>query len=125
MFERTPRRQRTELARVLKVLAIIGLSVVGLWALFSSLMRCPCGFDDEVSDEQNAQRQVDMLARRMDRETCLDPPDTQPEDLRDPWNTQVRVFCYGGFVRVISTGPDRTLWTDDDIRSRGDGYKDP
>jgi hypothetical protein len=66
-----------------------------------------------------------MLARRMDRETCLDPPDTQPEDLRDPWNTQVRVFCYGGFVRVISTGPDRTLWTDDDIRSRGDGYKDP
>lgn len=120
MFE--PKRPRAPIDESLVV--SIGISL-GICAIVAAMVlpQLMCSYD--VDDDAVVQLQVDGLARRLDRETCLDPENTDPTDLRDPWNREVRVFCYGGFVRVISTGPDRTLWTDDDVRSGGDGYEDP
>ena len=73
-----------------------------------------------------ALRDIREIARSMERARAAHP-DTCPTmsqlrtdvpNIRDPWGSAYVVFCpHDDDVMVISAGPDRRYWTNDDVRS--------
>ncbi len=123
------------LIEIMVVLAIISLILGGVGVMAFNRFK-----DAQLEDARNNAVQVQQLAEQYQLQKRKCPRNVQElkaagfaaREAKDPWGNEFEIRCEQASIEVVSSGPDGTSNTEDDISSQaaaggnqGDNGKDP